>query len=253
MTAADLDGQLDAPALVAAARLLAERTGLTIALVPIADAGRAADSVGGQHAAGKALGASGFPYGFDGRHRDDGRPIWPAEYTGSIAHAGAIAAAAVLALPRRAAVRQPARGVGIDIEIECALPAADATAVLGHGERALVIGADRPDALATMLWSAKEAAYKAWCEALDGHIGTVDPVDIQIEIGAPVDGLQPILARPRGALATTLAGFDPAVGWCAAADGYVLVAVSVGAAPRHGDDGIASEAITSPSAANATT
>lgn len=251
MTGVDLGAQLAAPALVAAARLLAQRTRLTIALAPIVGSGRAADSAGGRCAANEALGACGFLQALDGHHHHDGRPMWPAACTGSIAHAGTIAAAAVVALPRRAA--PSCCGVGIDIEIEGSLPAVDAMTVLGPDERALVDGAIHPDAFATMLWSAKEAAYKAWCEAVDGHIGAVDPVDIRVEIGAPVDGLHPVVARACGALGATLADLCPAVGWCVAADGYVLTAVCVGPVPRHGDDGIASEAITSPSPANATT
>jgi len=69
--------------------------------------------------------------------------------------------------------------MGIDLEQAGALPAEDAALVLSAGERARLDSHPDPDALATVLWSAKEAAFKAWSTALGG-LADVDPVEIVV-------------------------------------------------------------------------
>ncbi|MEO8696266.1 MAG: 4'-phosphopantetheinyl transferase superfamily protein [Acidimicrobiales bacterium] len=124
------------------------------------------------------------------------RPAWPIGFVGSIAHDNALAVALV-------ARRDVVRTLGVDVERHDALAVDDARVVLCDDELDFV-GDDA--ALATLLWSAKESAYKAWCTALDVDLERVDPRDIRVavlgrrelEIGA-VGELQERVA-PIGAL-----------------------------------------------------
>ena len=104
--------------------------------------------------------------------RSGRRPAWPTGFVGSIAHDDALAVAV-------AARAGAARTLGIDVERHDALDAGDAVIVLRDEERELV----RDDAsVATLLWSAKESAYKAWCTALDADLDGVDPRDIHVTV-----------------------------------------------------------------------
>ena len=235
-------------ALAEVTRVVAARMGIAIAFDVVDGEGRTADRAAGLRVAAVAMfEATGARPEIAGHH-PDGRPRWPDAATGSIAHAGGIALAAVRAC--RSSTRS--RVVGVDIEIAGALPATDAGLVLDATERAAVAADRRPDHLATMIWSAKEAAFKAWCEATDGGLGTVDPVDIHVEFGPLRDGLRAVRVHANGSLATPVAPVGPVTGWCAETGGYVLVVVSARGA-HHGVEGMASAAMTNPSAANATT
>ena len=237
-------------ALAEVTRVVAARMGIAIAFDVVDGEGRTADRAAGLRVAAVAMfEATGARPEIAGHH-PDGRPRWPDAATGSIAHAGGIALAAVRAC--RSSTRSRVAAVGVDIEIAGALPATDAGLVLDATERAAVAADRRPDHLATMIWSAKEAAFKAWCEATDGGLGTVDPVDIHVEFGPLRDGLRAVRVHANGSLATPVAPVGPVTGWCAETGGYVLVVVSARGA-HHGVDGMASAAITKPSAANATT
>ena len=98
------------------------------------------------------------------------RPTWPVGFVGSIAHDNALAVAVAA---RVGAVRT----VGIDVERHDALSARDAFVVLRDEELGFV--GDDPS-LATLLWSAKESAYKAWCTGLHVELDRVDPRDIHV-------------------------------------------------------------------------
>ena len=98
------------------------------------------------------------------------RPRWPSGFVGSIAHDDAMAIAVAARIDATAAI-------GIDVERHDALSPADASVVLRDDELD-DIGAD--PTLATMLWTAKEAAYKAWCTGVDADLDHVDPRDIHI-------------------------------------------------------------------------
>jgi phosphopantetheinyl transferase (holo-ACP synthase) len=91
---------------------------------------------------------------------------------GSIAHDDALAVAV-------AARIGAARTIGIDVERHDALNASDASVVLRDEE--LEVVCDDPS-LATLLWSAKESAYKAWCTGLDIELERVDPRDIHVTV-----------------------------------------------------------------------
>jgi 4'-phosphopantetheinyl transferase EntD len=72
--------------------------------------------------------------------------------------------------------------VGIDVERSGGLDPDDAALVLDDAERARVAAHERPAWLATLMWSAKEAAFKAWSTYTAGGLGRVDPVDIHVEV-----------------------------------------------------------------------
>lgn len=151
------------------------------------------------------------------RH-DDGRPTWPEGVTGSIAHTDTVVVAAASPVLDRVAA------IGIDIERSAALPPEDAVVVLAADERVQVEAHDRPDWFATLLWSAKESAFKAWSHATDGGLGDVDPVDIVVELD---EATQSVRATAHGALAAAVARFGPAVGAYAEADDVVLTLMVV--------------------------
>jgi 4'-phosphopantetheinyl transferase EntD len=109
--------------------------------------------------------------------RSGRRPAWPAGFVGSIAHDDTLA----VALAARSDV---VAALGVDVEQHNALAVADAGVVFHDDELALV-GDDA--SLATLLWSAKEAAYKAWCTALDADLERVDPREIHIDVLAADD------------------------------------------------------------------
>ena len=104
--------------------------------------------------------------------RSGRRPAWPAGFVGSIAHDDALAVAV-------AARVGSARAIGIDVERHDALDVGDAAVVLRDEE--LEFARD-DSSRATMLWSAKESAYKAWCTGLDVELDRVDPRDIRVTV-----------------------------------------------------------------------
>jgi 4'-phosphopantetheinyl transferase EntD len=158
---------------------LASRTGVALALVAVDGAGRGAQRAAGAHAAETALAAAGCSAGCTvAGHAGDGRPLWPRGFTGSIAHTDRDAVAAAVAVDAGAETV----AIGVDIEESAALAAVDAALVLATEERDALRDHPRPDWLATLLWSAKESAFKAWCTATGGGLGTVDPVDIHVAV-----------------------------------------------------------------------
>jgi 4'-phosphopantetheinyl transferase EntD len=100
------------------------------------------------------------------------RPAWPAGFVGSIAHDDALAVAV-------AARVESVRTIGIDVERHDALNVRDAAVVL-RDEELEFVGDD--SSRATLLWSAKESAYKAWCTGLDVELDRVDPRDIRVTV-----------------------------------------------------------------------
>jgi 4'-phosphopantetheinyl transferase EntD len=112
----------------------------------------------------------------------DGRPRWPAGWTGSITHRDGLAIAAVARLATHLAV-------GVDVERDGALDVRDAELVLRAGE--LQWANTRPDmaSAVTLLWSAKESAFKAWSTASGGLYG-VDPIDIRVEVDVVAQRIQ---------------------------------------------------------------
>ena len=199
---------------------LASRLGVAAAAVPVE--GARPSHVDSDRAARMAIALARPVAGADDRppleRHADGRPVWPRDVTGSIAHTDTVAVAAVSLRTERIAA------VGVDVERAAALPAEDAVVVLAADERARVAAHDRPDWFATLVWSAKESAFKAWSHATDGGLGDVDPVDIVVEIDERTASLR---VTAHGPLAKAVAPFGAAVGAYAEADGAVLTLVVV--------------------------
>lgn len=84
--------------------------------------------------------------------RDDRLPQWPDGVAGSISHCGDLCVAVV---------SDTVRSVGIDVEPVTALPVDLWDEILLPEERFAVCGADNPGLMAKLVFSAKEAAYKA--------------------------------------------------------------------------------------------
>jgi len=145
----------------------------------------------------------------------DGRPLWPPGTTGSISHAGRVAIA----------VAGPAgRAIGVDLEIAGALPAVDAAEVLDDAEAA-GIGLDPwPDRLATRVWSAKEAAFKAWSTALGG-LNDVDPRQIHVEL------VPDVRVTATGSLADRTRSVGPLIGTSLERGSWVVSLVVGGSNP----------------------
>lgn len=203
---------------------LAQRLGVAAAAVPVTGGGRDAERAAGERAAADALGRAGLSGDTAATlgRAEDGRPLWPSGFTGSIAHTRSVAVAAA------GRCNDQVAAVGIDVEDAAALPALDATVVLGDDERSLLARDPDPDRLATLLWSAKESAFKAWSHATDGRLGTVDPVDIAVAVDASADAVR---VTARGALAAAVAPFGEAIGAYAEVAGVVLTLVVVAPPP----------------------
>ena len=150
--------------------------GVVIEVEAVAGSGAEADRAAGRRAMAAALSRAGAPRPVEG-HEPDGRPRWPAGWSGSVAHGAGWAVAAVTSADRM---------VGVDVERAGALALEDAVLVLDEREREVASAAADPAAMATVLWSAKESAFKAWSTAAGGLAG-VDPVDIHIDIAGVAD------------------------------------------------------------------
>jgi len=182
--------------------------GVVIEAEAITGTGPSADRAAGRRAKAAALARAGGPPPVEG-HEPDGRPRWPAGWSGSVAHGAGWAVVAVIRADRT---------VGVDVERAGALGLEDAALVLDEREREVAAAAPDPAEMATVIWSAKESAFKAWSSAAGGLAG-VDPVDIHIE----VDG-----ARLRATATGGLRG-QPVLDGARIDAGGVVVTLLVGA------------------------
>ncbi len=123
---------------------------------------RAREFSTGRHLARLAMTELGLPPGAVAR-AEDRRPLWPGGILGSITHAGELAVAAVA---RDGSVG----GLGIDLELTGRVTDRLYSRVFTAAERARVEASTEPD-LATVLFSAKEAGYKAVNPAVGRYIG----------------------------------------------------------------------------------
>ncbi len=112
---------------------------------------RRAEFAAGRAAATTAMQAMGFP-ATPIPIGPDRAPIWPPGISGSITHTRTAALAAV--------TRTPAL-IGIDLEPDDAVTPAMWDAVFLPTERALIDAAADPTRIATLIFCAKEATYKA--------------------------------------------------------------------------------------------
>jgi 4'-phosphopantetheinyl transferase EntD len=200
-------------------RSLSSRTALTLATSPVLGPSRADERAAGRHAARLAFEKAGaLELEVLGNH-PDGRARWPVGWTGSISHDDEIAVAAVASVESHTAV-------GIDIERDGALAVRDAELVLIKDELAAARRRPAPDSAVTLVWSAKESAFKAWSTALGGLSG-VDPLEIRIDVDW---AQQSLLATATGALAAGRP-VPPLRGAFAVAGGHVITVLF---SPRGG-------------------
>jgi 4'-phosphopantetheinyl transferase EntD len=196
---------------------LAARVGGCVASASVDGRSRVAEREAGERAAATALAAAGSAEVRLIGRAADGCPLFPTGYAGSIAHSDRVAVA--VAAARTAATA----AFGIDVETAGALAASDAELVLDESERAVVGAHARPDWCATLLWSAKEAAFKAW-SAATGGLGRVDPVDISVSLD---EAAATVEIRATGPLRDVVAPYATAAGAYAEADGMVVILVRV--------------------------
>jgi hypothetical protein len=192
--------------------------GLALRTVP--GRGRSAEREAATDAARAALVDAGSRDPGDVERAADGRPLWPQGWTGSITHADGTALAVACRTAARAAV-------GVDLEVNGALASEDAWPVLSASEREILRSGVDP----TWLWSAKEAAFKAWSHGTGGLLGPVDPTEIVVELrtGGDVD------ITPVGSLGRRVGGLSLEGRWGRVAH-FVVVLCSLPA--RYGVQGI---------------
>ncbi|HZG05803.1 MAG TPA: 4'-phosphopantetheinyl transferase superfamily protein [Streptomyces sp.] len=138
-------------------------------LVARAGAGRRGEFGAGRLCARRAMAALGLPGVALPRGRR-GMPAWPAGVVGSITHCDGYRAAAV-------ARSRDAVALGLDAEPDAPLPAGVLEAVAFGAEREwLAEYRERHPAVSwdRLLFSAKEAVYKAWCSAGGSWLGFED-------------------------------------------------------------------------------
>ncbi|WP_441250874.1 4'-phosphopantetheinyl transferase family protein [Kitasatospora sp. McL0602] len=186
------------------------------ALVARATAGRRREFGTGRRCAREALAALGVPPAPLLRGRR-GMPAWPAGVVGSITHCAGYRAAAV-------ADGRDALGLGIDAEPDAALPEGVLAAVAFGPEPAQLAAYRRlrPElAWDRLLFSAKEAVYKAWSGAGGGWLGFEEAVVGIDPPGRSQTGTFHAVLPAGGAIGPLLQGR-----W-AAAGGLLVTAVAV--------------------------
>lgn len=102
-----------------------------------------------------------------------GEPLWPAGVTGSITHCDAYRACAV-------AWTREVRALGIDAEPHAPLAAGILEAIAGADERRALAAHPRGVCWDRLLFSAKEAIYKAWYPLTGRTLGYED-ADVRVD------------------------------------------------------------------------
>lgn len=145
--------------------------------------------------------------------RADRRPVWPQAVTGSITHAGSLAVAAV-------ADSTAVCGLGVDLE-ECGRIGAPLhDKLFTPAERARY--RDAPDDWPTLLFSAKEAGYKAVNPVVGDFIGFQE-AEVDVDWSRRAFRLRYIGAHARNRIMALGAGSF------AFADGYVITVFRIDA------------------------
>lgn len=102
-----------------------------------------------------------------------GEPLWPAGVVGSLTHCERYRACAL-------AWAQDARSLGIDAEVHAPLPADILEAIAGADERRALAAHAGGACWDRVLFSAKEAVFKAWFPLTGRGLG-FDDVDVRID------------------------------------------------------------------------
>jgi 4'-phosphopantetheinyl transferase EntD len=148
-------------------------------------------------------------------NREHGEPWWPDGVVGSITHTRGYGACAV-------AKAADVLTIGIDAERHEPLPPGVLEHVAFGRERATAAEQDAQVCLDRLLFSAKEAVYKAWFPATNRWLGFED-VELDIDVAGAAFRARLLVPRPvmRGIRLTELRGR-----WCVE-DGIVATAVVV--------------------------
>jgi 4'-phosphopantetheinyl transferase EntD len=102
-----------------------------------------------------------------------GEPLWPAGVVGSITHCDGYRACAV-------ATTREVRSLGVDAEVHAALPAAVLEAIARPAERLALLAHPPGTHWDRLLFSAKEAVFKAWFPLTGRQLGFED-VEVWID------------------------------------------------------------------------
>lgn len=168
----------------------------------------------GRACARRALAQLGVPPGPipSGAH---GEPVWPSGIVGSLTHCARYRACAVARADAIATI-------GIDAEPNRPLPDGVLEDVASERERALVTGGSSHVDIGRLLFSAKEAVYKAWFPLTGRWLGFFD-AELSIDLTEGTFRARLLVPGPviRG---SRLDGFD---GRWAAEDGIVATAIAV--------------------------
>lgn len=159
---------------------------------------------------------------------DAGQPVWPEGWTGSITHSSSRAVALVLP-------RQGAYDLGIDTEqlITSATRPAVLKLCVHPSERPMLAAAARPDLALTMLFSAKEAYYKAVYGAVRRFIDFQEVAlsGWSAETGRFSIGPAPVAPGLQARSAGPCAALPQATGWFVEQGAEVLTLVAPGYGP----------------------
>lgn len=152
-----------------------------------------------------------------------GEPVWPRGVVGSITHCRGYRAAAV-------ARDSDFLSVGVDAEVHEPLPAGVLEQVAFGRELAMVAGGAAGICLDKLLFSAKEAVYKAWFPLARRWLGFEDA---ELGVDVPAGAFRARLLVPGPVVeGARLTGFEGR--WCVE-DGIVATAVVVPAGRAPGD------------------
>lgn len=135
---------------------------------------RRREFVTGRGLAREALGRLGMPAGAIGSG-SHGEPLWPEGVVGSITHCDGFRACAVARSTR-------VRGIGIDAEPDLPLPAGVVEDVV-HGPEHALLDCDLGVDAGRLLFSAKEAVYKAWFPLTGRWLG-FDDAEVSVDADA---------------------------------------------------------------------
>ena len=189
------------------------------ALVARAVEKRRREFAGGRACARRALATLGFPPGPIGAG-ERGEPIWPSGAVGSITHCRGYRGAAV-------ARAEEMTSVGIDAEPGEPLPEGLAAEIARPEELAALAALERAEPGVSwdrLLFSAKEAAYKAWYPLAGRWLGLLDTT---VELDPGGNRFLARLPEPRPRAGTSAPGPQALEGRWLLVDGLVLTAVAV--------------------------
>lgn len=117
-----------------------------------------------------------------------GEPLWPAGVVGSITHCERYRACAV------ARVRD-VRSVGVDAEVHAPLPVGVLEAIAGPAERRALLAHPAGTCWDRLLFSAKEAVFKAWFPLIGRELGCED-FEVRINPRDRTFGTRLLVAAP---------------------------------------------------------